>query len=172
MNARGPSAPRPFHVCFVCSGNICRSPYAEAAIRAGLAARGLWRVDVRSAGFIGPDRPAPATALEAAAARGRDLSAHRSRLIAPGDLVPGTLILVMDQRQRDAILRLAPAGVEVALLGDFDPEPIGRRNILDPIECPRPVFDAVYERLDRCAAGLLDAIAPAIPPAAPRTPAP
>jgi hypothetical protein len=40
--------------------------------------------------------------------------------------------------------------VETVLLGDFDPLPISRRAIADPVELPRAVFDEVYDRIDRC----------------------
>lgn len=167
--------PHLHRILVLCHGNICRSPYAEAAIRAGLAARGLRRIDVTSAGFIGPERSPPPHALATAAARGRDLSPHRSRLLGRGDLVPGTLVLVMDLRQRDVIRSLSPAGVAVLLLGDLDPDPITRRNVPDPIEQPRAVFESVYERLDRCAVRLVSVLEAATPrpdPTAPRTPVP
>src|SRR5712692_6786997 len=68
----------------VCHGNICRSPYA-AAVLGGLLHQGRDR-DVVSAGFIGPDRPAPPEAVSVARARGVDLSRHRSRLLLPSDV--------------------------------------------------------------------------------------
>ncbi len=42
----------------------------------------------------------------------------------------------------------------VLLLGDLDPAPIHRRTIRDPIEQPEEVFEAVYDRIDRCVRAL------------------
>ena len=72
----------PYRVCLVCLGNICRSPMAEAVLRAELAAAGLDRaVVVDSAGtgdwhVGGPMDPGARSAL---ARRGYDGSAHRAR---------------------------------------------------------------------------------------------
>src|SRR5690606_20012872 len=62
------AAPR--SVLFVCHGNICRSPYAEHRFRATVAVLGAAAPRAGSAGFIGPDRPAPDEAIAAAAGRG------------------------------------------------------------------------------------------------------
>jgi protein-tyrosine phosphatase len=135
-------------IVVVCHGNICRSPYAEAVLRRLLSST---RPDiaVSSAGFIGPDREPPANARAAATARGHDLTKHRSRLLEPEDLSAGTLVIVMNAEQLAAVRRQAPPDVGVAMLGDFDPGTASRRDITDPVERPRAVFDEVYDRIDR-----------------------
>ena len=66
----------PSIMLFVCQGNICRSPFAEALLRARLGDRAI---AIGSAGMMPqPGRPTPIFGLEAAAAHGIDLSAHRS----------------------------------------------------------------------------------------------
>lgn len=96
--------------------------------------------------------------MTVAADRGHDLATHRSRVLTPGDLTEGTLVLVMNVEQFVAVRAHAPAGVELALLGDFDPLPIQRRAIADPVEQPRAAFVEIYDRIDRCVERLADAL--------------
>ncbi len=142
-------------VLFVCHGNICRSPYAAAAMRSRLAEpfRGVIAVD--SAGLMGPGRPSPPEAVEVAAARGVDLSRHRSKLLTPAIVGRAELICVMDRMQQRVVCaqyRRSPGSV--ILLGDLDPRPIRTRAIQDPVERPRDVFRDVYARIDQCVAQL------------------
>jgi protein-tyrosine phosphatase len=138
-------------ILILCQGNICRSPYAEAVLQRRLAEHGLEGVRVDSAGFIGPDRPAPDLALEVARHRGYDLGAHRSRLVTAEALAAADLVLVMDQTQRRRLGPLLGANPpRVLLLGDFDPEPIVTRAIRDPVDGPPELFVEVYNRLERC----------------------
>lgn len=139
----------------LCHGNICRSPYAEAALRRELARVGISR-SVESAGFILPGRPPPLTALEVSAARGVDLSDHRSRAVTEEMARAAALIVVMEGWQRRELLSRAPqTGSPVILLGDLDPAPIDRRAIQDPIDRPREVFERVFDRIDACCVELV-----------------
>ena len=157
--ARLREAPTPTSALFICLGNINRSPFAAAAFERAMASRGSNTVRVRSAGFIGPGRPASETARELAASRGLDLSDHVSRLIDPADVRETDLTVVMDARQRRRVCR--EAGVpkrNVVVLGDLDPVRIVRRVIQDPYGHPREVFERVFDRIERCVDGLADAV--------------
>ena len=137
------------NVVFLCLGNICRSPYAEARLRRHLEVAGLAdAMRVQSAGFVQPGRPSPPTARQVALERGLDLEEHRAEVLSGEHLRGSDLILVMTNRQqRD--LRGRYGRPDTLHLGDLDPGPIPRRDILDPIEKPAPVFREVYERIDR-----------------------
>lgn len=140
-------------VVVLCHGNICRSPYAAAVLRRRLRSQGLGRVEVTSAGFVGPGRTSPPTAIRAAAQRGVDLSDHRSRLATIESVGAADLVLVMESRQRRLVRRTLGrrgATTTVLHLGDFDPGSIRRRDIRDPVESDLSVFQAVYRRIDRC----------------------
>lgn len=109
-----------FRILMLCTGNICRSPTAEAALRAKLAARGLQgRVEVDSAGtsdwHVGEAPTGQARRL--AAARGYDLEGLRARQVVTSDFYEFDLILAMDRGHLLSLSRIgAGAGkAEIAL---------------------------------------------------------
>ncbi len=141
---------KPRSILFVCHGNICRSPFAAAAFLRWCAPEIASGVNVTSAGFIGPERSPPSTAVTAASRFGVDLTPHRSALITAENLRAADLIVVMSQQQaRDIRARVAPSTF-VLILGDLDPRPANRRTILDPWGQPDTAFDESYSRIDRC----------------------
>ena len=143
--------PAPGSVLVVCHGNICRSPYAAAVLNSRLASLAGDHVQVASAGFVQPGRPSPDAAVAVAAARGFDLSGHRSHVLAAPEVFSADLILVMSAAQHWAIRALfGRRGHDVIILGDLDPEPIEAREILDPVEQPKEIFALSYSRIDRC----------------------
>jgi protein-tyrosine phosphatase len=141
----------PRSVLFVCYGNICRSPYAAATFLRLLPPPWREETRVQSAGFIGPGRGSPPEAVKVAAARGLDLTAHRSELITPERAAGAALIVVMDRAQQRAVCaRYGKSPREVLILGDLDPQPIETRPIQDPWDQPAAVFEECYSRIDRC----------------------
>jgi protein-tyrosine-phosphatase len=81
-------------VLVLCTANICRSVMAEALLSAQLAARGA-AVAVSSAGILAEGQPPPAEVLAVMAARGCDVTRHRSRVVGPADLAAADLVLGM-----------------------------------------------------------------------------
>jgi protein-tyrosine phosphatase len=117
-------------VLMVCLGNICRSPTAEAVLRAKLEAAGLGgRVVVDSAGtgdwHIGS--PPDPRSQRHAAKRGYDLSALRGRQVTEADFDRFDFILAMDEDNLADLRRLAPR--ESAR---------GELHLFAPIEVPDP----------------------------------
>lgn len=142
---------KPRSILFVCHGNICRSPFAAAVFTRESAAVGSNRINVASAGFMGPERASPMKALAAGRRRGVDISAHRSSILAEDSLRSADLVVVMSVEQAHAVrARLGARSPRLLVLGDLDPSPITRRTIADPWGGSDFAFDASYERIDRC----------------------
>lgn len=96
-------------VLFVCTGNICRSPTADAILRARVAALGLgWHVD--SAGTHGYHigDPPDSRSVRAAAAQGVDMAGLRARRIAAADFEQYDLILAMDRGHYQILIGQCP----------------------------------------------------------------
>lgn len=136
---------------FVCAGNICRSPYAEVAFAARhpeLAARHA----VSSSGTLPHDgRPTPDHGVAAAAARGVDLRAHRSRHLTRAVAESAGTLLIFDRRNHDAVASRFPGlRGRLLLVGDL----AGLGLIADPVDGDRTVFDACYDRIDAALAAM------------------
>jgi len=117
------------------------------------------KATVSSAGFVGPGRQSPPEALAAGLRRSYDLHDHRSQLATPIILRAADLIVVMSKEQaRAAYLTGGAPRAPIVALGDFDPDPIDRRTILDPWGMSSSAFDQSYDRIERCVRELVAAI--------------
>src|SRR6186713_3040915 len=98
-------------ILFVCLGNICRSPSAEAVLRA-IAAREApeLSIEVDSAGTAGYHIGDPPDSRSQAAAhrRGYDMSPLRARVVEPADFERFDLVLAMDTNNLDVLRKRAP----------------------------------------------------------------
>jgi protein-tyrosine phosphatase len=141
-------------VLFVCLGNICRSPTAEAVFRAMAQ-----DVGTDSAGTSDWHVGAPPYgAMQAAAkARGYDMSDLRARQFTAEDFERFDLILGMDSRNIADMERLRPSGnaTPVRLLTDYAPER-GMSEVPDPYYTRD--FDAALNLIEACARGLRAAL--------------
>lgn len=139
-------------VVFVCLGNVCRSPYAHAA----LLAEDHELTESSSAGFILPGRPPPDTALTAAMKRGVDHSEHRSTILTVEMAREADAIFIFDRLNAMRIARTSgPLLMKTYWLGDFDPEWTGKRAIIDPWGGSQEKFDSTFARIDRCVEAVL-----------------
>jgi protein-tyrosine phosphatase len=152
-------------VLFVCLGNICRSPTAEAVMRAHVEAAGLaGEIELDSAG-TGPwhvGEPPDDRARAEAERRGVAMTG-RGRQVHAGDFAWFDLLVAMDHANAADLRHLAPsaeAAARVRLLREFDPA--GLRHPGDDLSVPDPYpggedgFARVFDLVDAACRGLLD----------------
>jgi protein-tyrosine phosphatase len=146
------------HICFVCTGNICRSPSAELVFREKLREAGLAdRVRVSSAGIgdwhegEGIDERAG----EALARHGYPAE-HVAAQVGPGHL-RADLLVAMDRGHEKALRALVDDPSRVRLLRSFDPDADGT-DVPDPYYGGPAGFDAVLAMIEDACPGLLDAV--------------
>ncbi len=144
-------------ILFVCLGNICRSPLAEAAFRARAADAGI-EVQADSAGTGGwhigdpPDQRAQRTALR----HGVDISRDRGRQVEQADFRRFSHIFALDLDNLAALHRLRPADAtaRIGLLLDLVDGMEGQA-VADPYYGPDEGFEETWDQVDRAAAALM-----------------
>jgi len=132
-------------ILFVCTGNTCRSPMAEAIARRMLSDQGIGsdRARVVSAGaFAGDGAPATREAVRAVASVGADLSRFRSRALRPALLREADIIFAMSASHVAAILEMDPSAADRVYLLDPDGS-----DVPDPLGGPQSLYDQTALRL-------------------------
>ncbi|MFZ9981176.1 MAG: low molecular weight protein-tyrosine-phosphatase [Cyclobacteriaceae bacterium] len=144
-------------ILFVCLGNICRSPLAEAIFNKRVRDMGLeGQLIADSCGtgsyHIG-ERPDPRT-LASAAKYGIPVS-HLCRQLHENDFTEFDMILAMDESNKKNILWKGgePFSKKVWLMRAFDPH--GGEQVPDPYHGRESEFEEVYQILDRSVSGLI-----------------
>ncbi len=148
-----------YSILFVCMGNICRSPTAEAVFRQQVEAAGLAdRVHIDSAGthayHIG--NPPDARSMKTAAARGYAMECLRARQVTAQDIAAFDYVLAMDEDNLAILQRLASADCQhkPRLLMAFAPD-FGRHDVPDPYYGGAQGFEQVLDMIEAAGEGLL-----------------
>ncbi len=149
-------------VLFVCMGNICRSPTAEAVFRRYVEQEGLAdHIHIDSAGthdyHIGA-APDPRT-QQAAQQRGYDMSQLRGRQVEAVDFARFDYVLAMDQANLSILERLRPRDAQshLGLFLEFAMRH-AEREVPDPYYGGADGFERVLDMVEDAAAGLLQHI--------------
>lgn len=160
-------------VCVVCAGNICRSPMAEAVLRAKLDHAGLSdRVVVDSAGTGNwhAGQPAHVRSTAALARRGYDLE-HSARQFVPAWFGERDLVLALDAANLSDLARLAPrdlpAGRLRMLVADRDgdrSQSSGGTDVPDPYGLDDVAYDHALYLIERACDVLVAELVAELPP--------
>lgn len=149
-------------VLFVCTGNICRSPTAEAIFRKLVAEAGMSEAILAdSAGTHGyhvgepPDARAQASAVD----RGYDLSSLRARKVERADFERFDLIVAMDRGHFTILSRMAESSAarKLKLMMSYASR-FEEKDVPDPYYGGAQDFERVLDMLEDAARGLLDSL--------------
>lgn len=148
-------------ICFVCLGNICRSPTAEGVFRklaVDAALDGKLTIDSAGTGAWHVGELPDSRSRAAAARRGYQLT-HRARKFVATDFDRFDLVLAMDRDNLDMLQRLArgrSASPAIQLLRAFEPGAPTGAEVPDPYSGDDDGFERVLDICERACHGLLE----------------
>jgi protein-tyrosine phosphatase len=153
----------PVRICFVCLGNMCRSPTAAALLERLARTHGIdGELVVESAGtghWITGGPPHP-DSIRIAAAHGVDVCGEARRLL-PEDFDRFDHILSLDSSVHATIQEICPDPEllgRVELLRSYDPLARGARDVPDPYGGSEDAFRETFAVCQRACRGLFDAL--------------
>jgi L-threonylcarbamoyladenylate synthase len=139
-------------ILFVCTGNTCRSPIAAGFCRKYISEKldcGIDETEERgykigSAGVMaGPEMPASKEVVDICAAKGIDMTRHRSRVLTRAQVEESDYIFAMTKSHRDRISEVCPAASQKCMLLDSSGE------IGDPIGAGDDVYHKCAEQIEK-----------------------
>lgn len=149
----------PYKICFVCLGNICRSPTAEGVFQHLIDKRGLENYfEVDSAGTSAYHVGESVNNKSQRTAQRHGITLHsRARQFKSSDLDYFDLILAMDNENLQKVRQMANGNHEnkIGLLRDFDPNP-GDGEVPDPYYGGQEGFEKVFQIVKRSCENLLN----------------
>ena len=147
----------PIKILFICMGNICRSPAAEAVFLKKISERGVdhrFEVDSAGTGAWHSGNRADARSREAGENRGYDLQS-RARQITGADTTYYHWLICMDSDNLGNVLQLGANPANVRLLTDWHPDR-KQREVPDPYYGGPEGFELMYDLIEAACDGLID----------------
>ena len=160
MTDRTITKENPYKICFVCLGNICRSPTAEGIFQHLIDERGYqpyFYIDSAGTSAYHIGEPANSKSRDVANKHGVELRS-RARKFTVDDLEEFDMILAMDHENLNNIRQLDSRNQyseKITLMRNFDPEP-GDGAVPDPYYGGMDGFQHVFDVIKRSCENLLD----------------
>lgn len=157
-----------YRILTICTGNICRSPMAEYALREAVDRAGLGdRVEIASAGTSGwevgnPIDPRAGALLHR---HGIESDEHSARQMEDDELRRADLVLALDHDHLGPLRRALgadQAARTVRMVRDFAPRPVEDTGIRDPWYGDESDFELAWEQIDEATDGILDHVREAL----------
>ncbi|WP_017931248.1 low molecular weight protein-tyrosine-phosphatase [Robiginitomaculum antarcticum] len=145
-------------VLFVCLGNICRSPTAEAVFRARAKAAGLdVEIDSAGTGAWHAGEPPDARAMDAGERRGYDFTGQSARAVEGLDFARFDYVLAMDSENLAHLNAMKPVTYSghLGLFCDFSGAQDTGRDVPDPYYGGPQGFETVLDMIERASDGLI-----------------
>lgn len=152
-------------ICFVCLGNICRSPLAEGIFSHLIHKKGLdsyFHIESAGIGEWNVGQPPDARTVTVAANHGVIVSGQ-SRQFVSEDFSEFDLIIAMDSENKRSLLKLADNSTDrakVHLLREYDLESNRGPDIPDPYYQDNDFFEHVYQMIEISCRSMLSAVYP------------
>ena len=148
-------------ILFVCLGNICRSPTAEAVFRARAAGAGLdIEIDSSGTGAWHTGQSPDSRAMEAGQIRGYDFTGQSARAVESLDFARFTHIFAMDAENLAYLESMKPKGYSghLGLFTDFGSAQDKGQDVPDPYYGGPHGFEIVLDMIERASDGLIAAL--------------
>ncbi|MBW2108325.1 MAG: low molecular weight protein arginine phosphatase [Deltaproteobacteria bacterium] len=148
----------PARILFVCTGNICRSPFAAALADTLARQEGLVILEADSAGLLVlPGNPATPMAQRVAREYGVDLSTHSAKPVSAALVAWCDMVLVMEHSHKKALLEAYPeASDKVVFLRHFARHGSRQRGISDPYGLDYEAYRFCYLDIQDAVLGLVE----------------
>ena len=153
-------------ILFVCTANLCRSPTAEGVFRSLVTKAGLaeaFEIDSAGTGASHVGQPPTPAAIDAAAARGYDITGIRARQITSEDIERFDYVLGMTRGHLAEMRWLAPRDFadKPQLLMNYAP-PLGIFDIPDPFGGTTDDYERAIGLIESATRGLLARLTPQV----------